>query len=157
VGTAHFAAIGKLFLVTVMFWAYVGFCQLLLIWIADIPAESVFYARRVAGGWAPVSAALGIAHFGVPFLCLLSWRFKRSPTRVAALGAWLLVAHYIDVYWLVLPPSEPSGPHFAWLDVAALSAVAGPCLAFAAVRARTTPSVPVNDPRLERSLEYGGA
>jgi hypothetical protein len=157
VGTAHFAAIGKLFLVTIMFWAYVGFCQLLLIWIADVPAESVFYARRVAGGWATVSAVLGAVHFGVPFLCLLSWRFKRSPTRVAALGAWLLLAHYVDVYWLVVPPSDSSGPHFAWLDLAALAAIGGPCLVFATLRARTVSGVPVNDPRLERSLEFGGA
>lgn len=157
VGAAHFAAIGKLFLVTVMFWAYVGFCQLLLIWIADVPVESAFYARRVTGGWAGVSAVLGIVHFGVPFLCLLSWRFKRSPARIAALGAWLLLAHYVDVCWLVMPPCEPSGFRPSWLDLAALGAVAGPCLVFAALGARSVSAVPVNDPRLERSLEFGGA
>jgi len=157
VGVSHFFAIGKLFLVTVMFWAYTGFCQLLLIWIADIPAESEFYARRVAGGWSSVSAALGIMHFGVPFLLLLSWILKRSPTRVAAVGAWLLVAHYVDVYWLILPAHDLGGPAFQWLDVSAFLAIGGACLAYGALRARNLFAIPINDPRLERSLEFENA
>lgn len=157
VGVSHFFAIGKLFIVTVLFWAYTGFCQLLLMWIADIPAESEFYARRVVSGWSTVSAALGIAHFGVPFVLLLSWRLKRSPARVAAVGAWLLVAHYVDVYWLILPAHDLGGPDFRWLDVAAFLAVGGACLAYGALRARNVPAMPVNDPRLEQSLEFENA
>jgi hypothetical protein len=157
VGVSHFFAIGKLLLVTVMFWAYTGFCQLLLMWIADIPAESVFYDRRSAGGWGRVSAVLGIAHFAVPFLLLLSWRLKRTPFCVAAVGVWLLVAHYVDVFWLVLPAHDTVGPRLDFRDVAALFAIGGACAAYAAFRARNVAALPLNDPRLERSLEFENA
>lgn len=151
-GAAHAFSSGKLLLTFTMFWAYIGFGQFLIVWSADIPIESAWYQRRGAGGWAVVSGALVVGHFALPFAILLSNRFKKSLRRVAWLGIWLLVLHYLDVYWLVLPGLHASGPAPHWLDLAALLQVLGVCAACVLLWSRRDALMPENDPRLPEAL-----
>jgi hypothetical protein len=67
---------------------------------------------------------------------------------------WILVVHYLDVYWLVLPTASPGGVSPSLLDLAALAAVVGSCVAFCAWRQRGKPLVPVHDPFLPEGLGY---
>ena len=152
--TSHVHATGKLILTFLIFWAYTGYAQLLLIWIANIPAEAAWYDSRLNTGWSAVGAILLVGHFVLPLLALLSRDLKRRAGVLAIVSAWLLVMHYVDIYWLVLPVLYPSGPAPHWLDIAALAAVGGPVVAFAAWRLRNVPLIPVGDPRLERSIRF---
>jgi hypothetical protein len=152
VGVSHLFVIGKLFIMLVLFWAYIGFCQLLLIWIADLPAENAWYLVRSAGSWSLVSGAVLVFHFALPFAALLSWRLKRSPAFVAFVAVWLLGAHYLDVYWLVFPTLDQAGLRLHWMDFAAWGALTGTCFCAATVLSRRDRPLPVNDPRLAGSL-----
>jgi hypothetical protein len=147
----HFHALGRVLLVSVIFWAYIAFCQFLLVWIADLPRESRFYIDRSDGAWAWASAALFFLHFAVPFLLLLSRPLKRSPASLAFVGAWVVCAHALDVYWLVLPPLHAG---VAWLDLAFLVGVTGVCASFGAWRFFAALPVPIHDPALAASLRY---
>jgi hypothetical protein len=151
VSAAHFHALGRVLLTSVVFWAYIAFCQFLLVWIADLPREIAYYADRVRGGFLPVSIVLGIAHFGLPLLALLSRRLKRSAGALAVVGAWLIAAHAVDVYWMVVPALH-GGLH--WLDLAPVVFVVATCAAFGAFRFFSAHAVPVNDPHLAQSLRY---
>jgi hypothetical protein len=147
----HFHALGRVLLVTVIFWAYIALCQFLLVWIADLGRESSFYADRGYGSWGWASAALFFLHFAVPFLLLLSRPLKRSPLSLAVVGGWLVCAHALDVYWLVLPPLHAG---MRWLDLAFLFGITGVCAAFGAWRFSTANPVPIHDPALGESLRY---
>jgi hypothetical protein len=46
---------------------------------------------------------LVIFHFAVPFILLLSRPFKRDVTKLVWLAVWLLVMHYVDLFWIVEP------------------------------------------------------
>ncbi len=151
VGPAHFHALGRVLLVGVIFWAYIAFVQFLLVWIADLSRETSFYAERVRGGWAWVCALLGVVHFAVPFLLLLSRSLKRAPGRLAFAGSWLVCGHALDVSWLILPPLR-SGMH--GLDLAFVVGIGGLCAAFGAWRFFAAQSVPIHDPGLAESLRY---
>jgi hypothetical protein len=129
-------ALGKLLLTFVMFWAYVGFCQLFIIWIADLPVEVAWYAPRLHGSWGTVALVLLLGNFVAPFLVLLFRTAKRTPAVLAATGGWLLAMHYLDVYWLLMPELHASGVRVHWLDLATLGAVTGPALAFGAWQLR---------------------
>lgn len=150
----HLHALGKVLLAAVMSWAYIAFVQFLIIWIADLPEEIVWYRSRGLGAWTSVTAVLVLAHFALPFLALLSRDLKRSPRGMAAVGMWLLFAHYVDVYWLLMPALAPSGWRPHWLDLAALLAVCGPVGSLAAWRFRRAPPLPLNDPSLADALRY---
>jgi hypothetical protein len=150
VGAAHFHALGRVLLVTVIFWAYIAFCQLLLVWIANEPREASFYADRVRAGWSTTSAVLGVTHFAVPFLALLSRNLKEKPGRLALVGAWLFAAHILDTTWLIIPASGHS-----WRVVDLAFPIAFTSLAFAYGAWRLTRfALPTNDPSLRESLAY---
>jgi hypothetical protein len=150
----HFGALGKLMLTFVIFWGYIAFSQFLIIWIGDIPADSSWYVVRASGSWGTLGLIVAIGQFAIPFVLLLSRALKRDPAILAAIGAWLVLMHVLDVYWLVVPAFEPAGLHAHWLDVAALLMVGGLTTACAAWRARGHMALPLRDPYLAESVGY---
>jgi hypothetical protein len=118
-------ALGTLMLTFVVFWAYIAYSQYFIIWIADVPAEVAWYLPRVRGGWGLLALALILGQFGLPLLVLLLHAAKRDSRMLGLIAGWLLVMHYLDSYWLVLPAVHPDAPHPHWLDLSALAAVTG--------------------------------
>ncbi len=147
----HYGAVGRLLFAFLVFWAYMEFSQGVIIWIANKPDEVPWYVVRGAGAWGDTFAFLLIAHFGVPFFALLSRPLKRDATLLAIVSAWLLVMHYVDIYWIVMPVLHHACA-FHWLDVAAPLAVLG--LVTAAATARTRTAIALDDPRLAHAAEY---
>lgn len=150
--------LGKLLFGFVVFWAYIAFSQYLLIWYANLPEETVWYAVRQAGpGWAAVSLALLCGHFFLPLLALMSRYPKRRPGLLAAAAIWLLAMHWLDLYIIVAPrPGAPAaGPPPLHLTDLALLAGLGGLLVAAIVRpmARRT-LLPERDPRLAEAQTY---
>jgi hypothetical protein len=150
----HFHSLGKFLLAFTAFWAYVAFSQFMLIWIADIPEEVPWYILRIDGGWLWVGVFLAAFHFLVPFFLLLSRDLKRSPRSLSLVAGWMLLVHWVDVYWLVMPHLHPGGPRPWLLDLAAFVGVGATAVAFTVLRMRGTVALPVRDPYLEDSLRY---
>lgn len=153
VGSEHMHALAKLLLTFVLFWVYIGFSQFIVIWSAEIPAETTWYIERTRGGWWTLGVVLIAGHFALPFCALLVRAVKRSIVAVAALGAFLLAMHYLDIYWIVMPDAAPLGASH-WLDAGALLFVAGIASLTWVVRRADQPLVPVGDSALLASLEY---
>src|SRR5262249_29421806 len=51
VSAEHYHDLGKLVFAFVVFWAYIGFSQYMLIWYANLPEETVWYRARQTGSW----------------------------------------------------------------------------------------------------------
>jgi hypothetical protein len=151
---AHYHAIGRLLFAFLVFWAYTAYWQYMLSYIANRPAEARWFADRLAGAYRWPARFLVVGHFALPFFALLSYRAKHRPGLVAGAGAWILVAHYFDVHWLVAAARGRETP-FSWLDLAAVAAVAGLALAFSLWRQRGVALVAHRDPRLVEALAYG--
>jgi len=141
--TLHTAA--KLLLTMLLFWVYVAYSQYLVVWIADLPLEVGWYTVRTSGGWRVVAGVLLVGHLVVPFLALLVYRLKRNPWAMTAIGAWLLMMHALDTYWLVMP-SWFNAPSFHWLDLACLAFVVS--VVAATARWRSAPSVADSRPSM---------
>ncbi len=153
----HYHSLGKYLLAFVAFWAYMAFSQYLLIWIANLPEEVPWYLARNRGAWLPVSVALVLFHFVVPFFVLLSRRLKRSPGGLGFMAVWILVIHYVDVYWVMMPALRHDPDHALsvhWTDLPAVIGVGAALLAFVVWRMRGRAVVPVGDPYLPESLRY---
>jgi hypothetical protein len=150
----HYHSLGKYLLAFVAFWAYIAFSQFMLIWIANIPEEVPWYVVRTGGGWLWVAAFVAVFQFAVPFFLLLSRPLKRNPRTLAWISAWLLVVHWIDLYWVIFPHLDRAGPRPSLWDLAAFVGVGGAAVAFAVFRMRGAVAVPVNDPYLDESLRY---
>lgn len=160
VTTEHYHDLGKLMFGFLVFWAYIGFSQFMLIWYAALPEETTWYHNRWDfGPWAKVSLVLLVGHFVVPFFWLISRNFKRNLGRLQIGAGILLVMHVVDMYWFVMPNYALGSNDFTFhlLDAACLLAVGGIYGAFVFFRMTKNYLVPVGDPRLERSLHFQNA
>jgi hypothetical protein len=102
--TEHYHDLGKwLFGLGVVFWAYIGFSQYMLIWYANLPVETGWYITRQLGGWVPISLLLLFGHFLFPFLLLITRWTKRWRCTLPAIAVWMVLMFFVDIYWLVFP------------------------------------------------------
>ncbi|HEY6908627.1 MAG TPA: hypothetical protein VI356_04600 [Myxococcales bacterium] len=150
----HQHNLGKLLLAFVAFWAYMAFSQYMLIWAGNLPEELIWIDRRSHGVWRPVGILILLGHFLVPFFLLLSRELKRSPPALAAVAAWMLVIHYIDVYWVVMPAADIDRLGLHWTHLTSFVGVGGVSVAAALWLFRAARPVPVRDPFLEDALRY---
>ena len=152
ISAEHLQDIGKFLFAFTAFWAYIAFSQFFLMWYANLPEETIWYQARIEGSWMTVSIFLMVGHFAIPFFYLMGRAVKRRGSTLAIGGAWLLVMHFLDLYWLVMPTLHPEGLRPSVLDVAALVTVGGCFLAAASWLMRRQALVPLRDPRLAESL-----
>ena len=168
----HFHDLGTLMFAFTVFWSYIAFSQYFLIWYSNIPEETAFFNARLPGpksasgpdfgnNWMYVGAALCIGHFAIPFVILLFREVKRSFKLLPLAGAWMILIHIVDMFWIVRPvvnatsdSADRIGLSSLWIDIAAIAGVLG-LFGWLLVRKITSgPLVPLNDPRMKEALEH---
>jgi len=154
VSLEHLHELSKLMFAFVVFWGYIAFSQYMLIWYGNIPEETIWYQARQEGGWLGVSVLLLAAHLIVPFLGLMSRNVKRNAALVAAWCVWLLAAHWLDMYYLVMPTLKGAGPAPGVLDLLCLLGIGGVYLGGVALLAGENSLVAIHDPRTAESLAF---
>lgn len=150
----HYHDLGKLTFAFTVFWAYMAFSQYFLIWYANIPEETVWYLHRWEGSWKLVSLLIVFGHFAIPFLALITQGAKRNPTALAVICIWLLLMHWIDLYWLVLPNLHKQGVSFSWMDITTMVGIGGVVIWYFWRRLTSQPLLPINDPKLDASKRF---
>jgi hypothetical protein len=116
---------GNLLLASTLSWSYVAFAQFLIIWSGNLPNEISWYARRSEGLWRGLIVVLIVFHFALPFLFLLSRRFRTFPGGLAGIALVLLAAQWVYIGWIILPAFPVSGAVSASLILATLLAGGG--------------------------------
>lgn len=152
----HYHDLGKYLFAFNLFWAYIAFSQYMLIWYANIPEETAWYALRLSGGWGWIGWVLLFGHFVIPFLGLMSRHVKRRPGLLAFWAGWLLVMHLIDTWWLVIPPLSPGQLSLSLIDAGFVVLLSGLLPAAFAHVARNISLVATGDPRLPEGLAHAG-
>jgi hypothetical protein len=150
----HYHDLGKLIFAFTVFWAYIAFSQYMLMWYANLPEETSWYAARQTGSWTAVSLTLLFGHFLVPFLALMSRNVKRRKPLLVAGASWMLLMQWADVYWLVMPGKSAGKVPISLMDLAVFLGVGGLFFACAVRRLGAHALLAVKDPRLSESLGY---
>jgi len=152
----HLFSLGALMFAFINFWAYIAFSQFMLIWYADLPEETFWYLIRWEGGWVFISILLIIVHFFVPYFALLTQPSKMNPKRLKFIAIWLLFAHLLDIFWLVMPNmgSMKSGYVFSWIDLVFPIAGTGLVILVFAFAAKKANLIPIGDPKLKRGIDF---
>ncbi|RMH11081.1 MAG: hypothetical protein D6695_09975 [Planctomycetota bacterium] len=150
---------GKLMFAFTVFWAYIAFGQYFLIWYGNIPEETAYFVFRRQGGWMTLGTVLIAVHFIIPFFLLISRVPKRAPKLLGALAAILVVAHIIDITWIIKPmisagEGRQVNPMSWWVDVAAVLGVYGVLGFFMLKKVSSVALIPMKDPRLEHALHH---
>ncbi|HEY4221699.1 MAG TPA: hypothetical protein VGO62_10155, partial [Myxococcota bacterium] len=145
---------------------------------ANIPEETNFWMHRLHGGWAPITYAMPIIHFFIPFLLTLSRHVKRSRIGITISAVLFVIVHAIDHYWIVMPNFLGDGhveamakgeaehaahgaaveavsqfaPHI--VDLFALIGIGGVFFAAFGFFLNRNKVIAIGDPRLEESLVH---
>ncbi len=109
----HIQDMGKFMFGFTVFWAYISFCQYMLYWYANLPEEILWFQKRFSAGWVTVAVALLFMHFALPFFVLLFRQSKRTYPILATVAVWLLVMHWVDLWWITMPAMLPGGGEHA--------------------------------------------
>lgn len=154
----HLHSLGKMVFAATGFWAYIYFCQYMLIWYANIPEETAYFLRRVDNGWLPYLLVLPAVKFVVPFLLMVPRDAKRNPKKLVPVAVLLLAAQFLELYLMVAPAighgEELAHAHLPLVEFAATLGFLGLfTLVFGWSLARHAP-VPLKDPALLECLEY---
>ena len=154
----HLHSLGKMVFAATGFWAYIYFCQHMLIWYANIPEETVYFLRRQENGWLPYLLALPALKFVVPFLLMVPRDAKRNPKKLVPVAILILFAQFWELFVMVGPAvSHGEAAAHAHLPVVEFAATLGFIglftLVFGWSLARHD-AVPLKDPALTECLNY---
>jgi len=151
----HYHVMGKFMLAFVIFWAYIGFSQYMLIWYANIPEENVYFILRNQGNWVIASTALVTIRFFILLPILLTQWVKKDLKYLRWAAITIIAMQVLDVFIIVIPALRKTG--FGFFDVIyALCPLVGigGILAWLFIRnLSSTYLFPTRDPRLLLSLK----
>jgi len=152
----HYYTLGVLMFAFTAFWGYIAFSQYLLTWYADIPDETIWFMHRWIGGWKVVSILIVITHFVVPFFYLLSYKSKTNAKQLKFIAVWIMCAHFLDIYWMVMPSMKLNGFQysFSWTDIVFPAAAVGFVILLFKSLSKRYNLLPIGDPKLQRGLDF---
>lgn len=181
ISTEHYHDLGKFLFTFMVFWTYTNFSQYMLIWYANLPEETRWFADRAEGGWGSIGTLLILGHFLIPFAFLMSRHVKRSPVGLSVGAIFLLIIHCFDMQFLILPTMGHGGGehaaagaehapltgfagftagfgeylhHADWADFGCFVGMLSIVAGLVLFNIRRTNLVPVRDPRLAESLHF---
>ena len=100
----HLHDLGKYVFGFSIFWTYLWFSQLMLIYYANIPEETIYFIERWHSPiYAPYFYLVLILNFFVPFLLLMTRDAKRTPFMLQIVCPLVLVGHWLDFYLMISP------------------------------------------------------
>lgn len=109
-GPAQTQDLGTLLLGFAFTTGYLFFVQFLVIWFANVPAETHYLLLRLREKpWGAVSWAVLVVGFCVPVAALLFRGVKARPAALRAVGCVALVGLWLERFVLVVPSLAPSG------------------------------------------------
>ncbi|HLD74072.1 MAG TPA: hypothetical protein VJB34_04140 [Bdellovibrionota bacterium] len=150
----HFHDLGKLLFGLNVFWAYIAFSQYMLIWYGHLPEETVFFYQRSGDAWKNISLILPIGHFVIPFFLLVSRGAKRNLLTLSVGATWLILMHYVDLYWLIFPVFNKEAAPFGLPEISGFMWAVSLVFSLTLWSFEKHALVPLKDPRLQESLEF---
>lgn len=138
-----------------VFWAYLWFCQFLLIWYANIPEETAYYALRSSRGWLAVQALSLLANFIAPSVLLIRIAAKKNDRLLLAACVSVCLGRGLDLYVMIMP-SLSGAARPSLLDLPIFLGLAGVFVLLFDRAFASAPAVPEKDPYLVESLHHHG-
>lgn len=152
----QFYFLGTLLFAFTVFYAYIHFSQYFIIWNANMPEETFWYAVREKGTWFYVGLVIIFGHFFVPFLALLRIDLKLTFGWMIPICLWTWVMHYVDLSFNIMPVIHPDGYpwQWAWLDLSITALIGGVLAKMFLKDFLRHPPFPIKDPRLCEAMGH---
>src|SRR5207248_1219173 len=132
-------------------WAYLVWCQAMLIWIADLRHDNIWWLARSRQGWQWLALAIVLFGLIAPFFLLLFRAVKKGTGSLGAVAAIVLAAQLAFVAYQVLPEYSRSVSKPAWISTLVVIGVGGIWSAAFLWLLATRPLMPLGDRNWEHA------
>lgn len=152
----HYWDLGKYMFAFSVFWMYIAFSQFMLIWYANLPEETGWMIKRTFTSWGGVGIALIVMRFAIPFFALMPVRVKENEIALITIAGIILVGHWLDLYWTILPAFSERGVALGWTEIGITLGFLG-LFGWMVMRFLSRhPVAPHRDPLFEESVRFHG-
>lgn len=139
----HLLDLGRLLFAFSTFWAYIWFCQYMLIWYANFPEETSYFADRMHGIWRSLFLLNLVLNWVAPFFLLMSRTNKQEPRLMIAGAGVVLAGRWLDLYLMIFPPVFGPRPRFGVWEAGGVALIVGLGLLVFFHALRQAPLVPL--------------
>ncbi len=153
VNDSHLHDLAKFMFGFSVFWTYLWFSQFMLIWYADMPEETTYFAQRFAEFKLPFLAMV-VMNFIFPVLLLINSDYKRIPWFIVTAGIVILAGHYIDFFVMIMPGTVGGSWAFGIPEIGSLLFFAGLFIYTVFNSLSKAPLVLKKNPFLKESEEF---
>lgn len=150
---SHIHDVGKWIFATSFLWSYLFFSQFMLYWYANIPEEVIYYYDRIHDHKF-LYFGMFLINFALPMVLLMSREAKRHAGILTAVGAVILVGHWIDVFVMIAPAGIGAHASITALEIG-LFLIFGALFAFVVLNSLSkAPLIPQKHPMLDESIHH---
>jgi hypothetical protein len=137
--------LASLLFTLLILWAYMAWFQFMLIWIANMQVDVIWYLPRSNTIWLLMIWAIVVLHFALPFFLLLMRPIKRNSAAVAWIAGLILIMQLAFNYYQVIPEVTAPALKEQWVDFVVPLGMGGIWLAFFAMQLGQNPLLPLHD------------
>ena len=145
--------LASLLLTLLIVWAYLAWFQFMLIWIANMPVDVVYFAPRTAPVWKAVIWLIVVFHFAVPFFLLLMRPVKCNSRAVGWIAGLILFMQLVYLYYQVMPGVAADRIARHWMDLLTPIGLGGVWLGYYLWQLQRFPLLAPNDYNRESALK----
>jgi hypothetical protein len=132
---------------------YLWFSQFMLIWYANIPEETFYFAKRVEHYEFLFLINLAL-NFLIPFLVLIVRKFRRILWVVTAMAIVVLAGQWVDQYLMIFPGTMKEVQTIGLFDIGLTIGFTGIFLWVVLQSLTKANLLPKNHPYLQESFHY---
>jgi hypothetical protein len=150
---SHIHDFARYIFIVSIFYGYFWFSQFMLIWYANIPEETIYYAVRWQPEWKLLWILDIILNWAVPFFVLLPVVTSRNKWVVLAVGIILLAGQWIDLFLAIFPGSVGNST-IGFIEMGTFVGFAGLFVLITGFFLSRAALVPVNHPFIKESYQH---
>jgi hypothetical protein len=150
---SHQHDVGKYMFGFSIFWAYIWFCEFLLIWYANIPEEGGYFVFRLEH-YSTQFILNAILNLILPLFVLMANSSKRQDTTLAIVAGILLIGHWNDLFMMIMPGTMAENWSVGILELGTFLLFGGLFLFVTFTVLSRAAIVPKNHPFLQESLHH---
>ena len=148
----HLHDLGKFMFAFSVFWTYLWFSQFMLIWYANIPEETTYFAPRAQGIYKGIFWMMFLINFIAPLLILMRRNSKRNYATITFMSLLIIFGHWLDFFQMVFPGPSPHHVPMLLYDFAIALGFAGLIMYVTARALSKAPLIAKNHPFIKESV-----
>jgi hypothetical protein len=150
---SHIHDFARYIFILSIFYGYFWFSQFLLIWYANIPEETIYYAKRWVDEWQPFWVADIIINWAIPFFVLLPVNTSRNKWVVFAVAIVMVAGQWVDLFVEIFPGAVAHS-YFGFIEIGSYVGFAGLFALVTGYSLSKASLIPQNHPLIQESYQH---